>query len=153
MATKLSVQMAEDYRKFPIDDHGKVRMQYGSVAALTVAYAANDQIELFKLPPGRKRILPCLSRVSCSAFGAARTLDLGYRAYSTRPSDTADEVEDGDAFIDGMDVSAALNAAAMSTVLKYDMYSRTEVTVFATILGGTMPIGATLQILMAYLYE
>ena len=153
MATQLSVQLAEGYRRYPIDDHGKLRFQYGSVAALAVAYAQNDQIELFKLPPGRKRILPCLSRITTTAFGSSRTLDLGHRAYSKRPPDEDEEAEDVDAFIDGMDVSSAVNAAAFSTALKFDMYSRTEVTVYATILGGTMPIGATLQVLMAYLYE
>lgn len=155
MAVQQSTQRAEGYRKYPIDDHGKLRYQYGSVLVpASGAYAQNDQIELFKLPPGRKRILPNLSRVSTSAWGAGRTLDLGHRTYGTR-GDYAEpmEAEDGDAFIDGMDVSAAVNAAAFSTVLKFDMFSREEVTIFATILGGTMPVAGTLQVLMAYLYE
>lgn len=154
MATILAAQLAEDYRKYPIDDHGKLRYQYFSVPALTVALAANDQIDLCDLPPGRVRILPFLSRISTSAFGAGRTLDLGHRAYNARPVGTIDpEAEDGDALIDGLDVSAAVNAAAFSTSLKFDMYSVQEKRIFATVLGGTMPIGATLAGMLAYLYE
>lgn len=153
MANSYSVQLTDGYRKFPIDDHGKLRFQYGSVAALTVALPAADTIDLFRLPPGRVRVLLNLSRYSTSAFGAARLLSIGHRAYSTRPPDIAAEVENATAFLNGADVSAAVAAGVMSTTLKYDLYSRTEVTVFATIAGGTMPIGATLQVLMAYLYE
>jgi hypothetical protein len=153
MATQLSVQLTEGFRRYPIDDHGKLRFQYANVPALAVAYAANDQIELFKLPPGRVRILPHLSRISTSAWGASRTIDIGHRAYSKNPPDADLEAEDGDAFIDGMDVSAAVNAAVWSTALKFDMYSRTETVVFATILGGTMPVAGTLAVLCAYLYE
>lgn len=154
MATTLSAQLAEDYRKYPVDDHGKLRYQYFSVAALAVALPANDQIDLCDLPPGRVRILPFLSRITTSAFGAARTIDLGHRAYNARPVGVVDaEAEDGDALIDGMDVSAAVNAAAFSTALKFDLYSVQEKRIFLTILGGTMPVGASLSGMLAYLYE
>lgn len=154
MANHTSLQLTEDFRKYPIDDHGKLRTQFFTIPALTVAYAANDTVDLFLLPPGRKRLLPNLSRLSGSAFGAGRTIDIGHRAYNARPSAAADaEVEDPDALIDGLDVSAATNAVAWSTALKFDMYSVDEVMVFATILGGTMPVGATLSGFLTYLYE
>lgn len=158
MATLQSDQRQEGYRKYPIDDHGKARMQFFSVGVLTpitVAYAANDQVELCKLPPGRKRILPRESLIKCSAFGAARTIDLGYRAYSRTWAAHADlEVEDGDAFIDGLDVSAAITTpVAFNTDIKYDIFSRDEVTLFMTILGGTMPVAATLSGYIKYIYE
>ncbi len=153
MATQTSVQLADDYRAYPVDDHGKLRFQYGSVAALAVAYAQNDTIDLFKLPPGRKRVLPWLSRITTTAYGSSRTLSIGHRAYRSRPPGNTDEAENATAFVSAMDVSGAVNAAAFSTVMKYDMYSVNEVTVFATIGGGTMPISATLQVALAYLYE
>jgi len=164
MATLQSDQRQDGYRKYPIDDHGKLRFQYfsvGIITPITVAYAANDQVELFKLPPGRKRILPFLSRLQWTAFGASRTIDIGHRAYMKRPSDNDLEVENVDAFIDGLDVSAAqttplawatpvdVNASQM----KYDVYSLEEVTVYMSILGGTMPAAATLQGFCAYIYE
>jgi hypothetical protein len=153
MAIVTSDQLVDGYRKYPIDDHGKLRYQYFSVAALTVALAANDEINLFRLPPGRKRVLPNLSRFTCSAFGAARVLDIGYRAFQARPVPNAAEVEDDDAFVANLDVSAALASVVWSTVMKYDMYSVDEITIFATVEGGTMPIGASLSGLCAYLYE
>ncbi len=146
-------QLGEDYRRYPIDDHGKLRMQYFSVPALTEAVPANGTIGLFWLPPGRKRLLPGLSRLTASAFGAGRTLDIGHDGYMKRPSTEAPEAADPDALIDGMDVSAAVNGAAWSTVLKFDMYSLDEVLVYATVLGDTMPVGATLAGYLAYLYE
>lgn len=147
-------QLTEGFRRYPVDDHGKLRMQFFNVPALTVALAANDTIGLLWLPPGRKRILPGLSRLTVSAFGAGRTLDIGHDAYSSRPTAAVDaNVADPDALIDGMDVATALAGVAWSTALKFDIYSIEEVLVYATVLGGTMPIGATLSGYLAYLYE
>lgn len=146
-------QLAEGYRRYPIDDHGKIRIQEFNVSALTGALAQNGTIGLFWLPPGRKRILPCLSRITCSAFGAARVLDIGHDAYMPRPPSNTPEPANGSAFVSNLDVSAALAAAAWSTVLKYDIYSLDEVLVYATVEGGTMPVGATLSGFMAYVYE
>ena len=154
MATQLGDQLVEGYRRYPIEDHGKLRYQYFSVAALAVAYAQNDQIELFKLPPGRKRILPNACRLWTSAWGASRTFSLGHRAYMKNPSPGALEAEAATAFINALDVSSAVNAAAWSsTVPKFDIYSLQEVTCFATIGGGTMPVAATLSGYCAYIYE
>lgn len=154
MAEQLSTQMAEGYRKYPIDDHGKLRFMYSSVVVPAAgAYAANDTIILGRLPPGRKRILPTLSRISTSAWGAARTLDIGHKKYVKSNTPYTEEADDVDAFLDGLDVSAAVNAAVLAATIKFDMFSTTEVTVYATILGGTMPVAATLQLLLAYIYE
>lgn len=146
-------QLAEDYRKYPIDDHGKLRFGYFSVAALTEALAASSTIGLLWLPPGRKRIIPHLSRITTSAFGAGRTLDLGHGSYLRRPPDNDAEDADPDAFIDGLDVENAVTAQAWSTDLKFDMYSMNEPLLYATVLGDTMPVGATLEGFVAYLYE
>jgi hypothetical protein len=161
MATVQSDQRQEGYRKYPIDEHGKARIQYFSVGVLTaiaVAYAANDQVELCKLPPGRKRILEQESFIKCSAFGAARTIDIGHRAYSKRNpgiGSASQEAEDGDAFVDGLDVSAAITTPVKFNLpfLKFDIFSQEEVTIFMTILGGTMPVGATLEGYIKYIYE
>lgn len=153
MATHLANELVDGFRRYPIDDHGKLRMQYFSIGELTAAYAQNDMVKLFTLPPGRKRILPGLSRISVSALGGSRTIDIGHGDYSRRPPDNDLELADYDAFIDGMDVSSAVTGAAWSTVIKFDLYSMAEVEVYMTILGGTMPIGATASGYLAYLYE
>lgn len=150
-------QLAETYRRYPIDDHGKLRYCAFKVSALTVALAANDTIGLLWLPPGRKRLLPYESRLTVSAFGASRTLDVGHDAYSARsPGSGVVEAANPDAFIDGLDVATAVTASLWTpanSALWYDMYSHDETLVYATVLGGTMPIGATMSGYLAYLYE
>lgn len=146
-------QLAEGYRRYPIDDHGKFRIQEFQVSALTGALADGGTIGLFWLPPGRKRIIPCLSRITHSAFGAARLLDIGHDAYMPRPPGNTPEAADPDAFVTDLDVAAAGNAVAWSTTLKFDMYSLDEVLVYATVTGGTMPVGATLSGFCVYVYE
>lgn len=147
-----ALQLTEAHRKYPIDDHGKLRYQYASFTA-TEAVAADSTIGLLWLPSGRKRILPHLSRITTSAFGAGRTLDVGHEAYMRRPPDNDLEAADPDAFIDGLDVSSAVTATPVGTALKFDMYSMAEVLVYATVLGGTLPVNGTVEVLMAYLYE
>lgn len=149
-------QLAEGFRKYPIDDHGKLRVMAFKVSALTVALAANSTVGLLWLPPGRKRILPNLSRIKTSAFGSGRTLDIGHDAYNARPNYAeAAKTADPDALIDGLDVSGAVNAAFTEPNgnLWFDMYSLNEVLIYATVLGDTMPVGATMSGYITYLYE
>jgi len=147
-----AAQLAETYRRLPIDEHGKLRFAYGKATAAD-AVAANGTIGLFWLPPGRKRVIPHLSRVTTSAFGAGRTLDIGHDAYMKRPPDNDLEAADPDAFVDGLNVSSAVTAGVMGTALKFDIYSMDEVLVYATVLGDTMPVNGTIEVLMAYIYE
>ena len=147
-----AAQLAEGYRRHPIDDHGKLRFAYGKATA-DVAVAANGTIGLLWLPPGRKRVIPSLSRITVSAFGSGRTLDVGHDTYLKRPPGNAMEADDPDAFIDGLDVSSAVTNGVVGTALKFDMYSLDEVLVYATVLGNTMPVAGTIELLLAYLYE
>lgn len=148
-----SAQLAEGYRRYPIDDHGKLRMQYANVPALTGALAIGNTIGLLWLPPGRKRLLLNLSRLTTSAFGAGATLSIGHDEYMSRPPANAAVAADPTAFVNALSVAAAVTAQPVSTVLKYDIYSTAEVLVYATIGGAAMPIGATLELELAYLYE
>lgn len=147
----VAAQLADDYRRYPIDDHGKLRMAYGKVTA-SGALAANGTMALLTLPPGRLRILPRHSRLTTSAFGASRTLDIGHKAY-TKAAPGTTEAEDPDAFLDGQDVSSAVNSITLGTDIKFDVYSTDGITVFGTVLGGTMPDAAEVELLLAYLYE
>lgn len=153
--TFLSTQKTDGFRAYPVDDHGKLRYQFFTVPAVTVAGDADSIAKLCDLPPGRVRVLPNLSRITSSAFGSSRTLDLGHAAYQKR--DDADptllEALNYTAFITDMDISSAVNSAAFSTVLKYDLYSKGGVEVLARVQGGTWPIGGTISGLLAYLYE
>lgn len=149
-----SEQLVEDYRKTPIEDHGKFRIQYFSLAAVAVAGDIGTTIDLVKLPPGRTRVLPNASRITTSAFGADRTLSIGHTAYQSRDSGQAvPEPANATAFVNAMSVASAVNAAPFSTVLKYDIYSKEQVLVQASVAGGTIPVAATLSGYIAYIYE
>lgn len=160
MATVQSAQIAQDnnaqVRNYPIDKHGKLRFAYFYYKNETgAALAAASEIDLCDLPTGRLRVLPNLSRYRCTALGAARTLDIGYRAYYATTSGAA-EAEDDNAFVAAKDVSGAVNDTAFdggATKMKYDMFSRSGVRLFATINADTFPADAILEGYVAYLYE
>jgi hypothetical protein len=152
--TYLSNRLTDGVRSYPIDNHGKLRYQYSEVPALTIAGDDGSFADLFYIPPGRVRVLPWLCRYSSSALGASRVLDIGHRAYTTKASDQTQEVENLQAFVSGADVSSAVNLAAFSaTVTKYDIYSTVGAKISARVRGGTWPVGATLKVALAYLYE
>ncbi len=146
----------DNFRSYPINKHGKLRFHFFNVPAANVLAIGdiNSTFELGYLPPDRIRVLPWLSRYSMSAMGASRTLYLGLRAYSSRPPDNADNVEDEAAFLSAIDVSSAVvNATVSATVQKLDFYSRSGIGLFARVKGGTVPVSTTLSGCIAYLYE
>ena len=152
-----SIQKDGVTRKYPTDKHGKLRMDYFEIVPVVVFGDIGTTIELCDLPPGRVRLLPWESRIKTSAFGAARTLSIGHRAYQKIDPTTitvTDEPESVNAFVSALDVSAAVNNVAWgATVVKYDMFSKAGITIFATVAGGTIPVAATVQGLVAYIYE
>jgi len=147
-----STELTDGYRKYPISDHGKLRIQFFTLPAVAVAGDANSTFDLCKLPPGRVRILPRSSYISTSAFGAGRTIDVGHAAYG-KQDNSADEAEDIDALIDGLDVSSAVNGVQFSTAIKFDIYSKAGVLIKGIVLGGTIPQNATISGYITYVYE
>lgn len=148
-------------RRYPIDDHGKLRFAWARVNNDTAAIGDDGSYaDIFKLPPGRKRIVPWLSRykVSGVAFGAARVMKIGHRAYYDRSDvSQAAQAENDSAIVSGVSVAAAaqgfITGGAAGDIFKYDIFSREEVGIFLTVTGGTWPIGSIIEIAMAYLYE
>lgn len=157
-ATVLSVQLTEDNRIYPIDNYGKLRVMRGYYKNETGGtLAAGTEIDMFDLPGGRCRILPNLSRVRSTALGAARTLDVGLRAYYPSNNPGTVEAEDDDILVDGKDVSAAVNDAALdggAAKMKYDVYSRgAGPRVFATVDAGTIPANAEIELILVIVVE
>lgn len=150
-----SAQYAEDYRKYPIDQHGKLRFLYGKATQGAAAGDDGSSVKLFKLPQGRKRIITYLSRYKVSALGAARVMKVGYDAYYDRSAINSDPQPASDnAFMAGIAMTNATDALWPTTAgIKYDIFSRDEVWIRATITGGTIPAAATFEMLLAYLYE
>lgn len=107
---------------------------------------ATSTVELCKLPAGRIRILLSTSIIANSAFGSSRVLDIGYRAHTN--IDGTAVVESATAIKDDLSVaSAATNtmAATAGAEPTLSLNSRSGVTLFATVAGGTIPDGATLK--------
>lgn len=141
---------------YPIDRHGKLRFIYGKVTQGAAAGDDGSFLYFAKLPTGRKRIIPYLCRYKLTALGAARVMKVGHAAYYDRSQvGAAQTAADDDAFMAAIDVSGATDALWPTTLpgIKFDMFSRDEIFLYATITGGTIPAAAVAQFLVAYLYE
>lgn len=150
-----STEATADYRGRPTNDHGKVRFQYFDVPTgqVDVEGDAASTIDLCTLPPGAVRVLPNLSKFTHSAFGTARTLDFGHRAYMAGNPNSTEIAEDLNAFADGHDVSSAGTGVLLSTANKFDVYSVAGIVVTAQVNDASLPVNATLSGYIAYLYE
>lgn len=131
--------------------------QGGSIRYLPVTFTqsgagdASSTVDLAFLPAGRVRVIGPLCTLDISAFGASRTLDIGWTAYTDL--DGAAVAADADGLDDGLDVSSA-SAVPLGTVVgdgdTYMFESRDGVTLQATVLGGTIPDAATIKGFIAY---
>lgn len=125
--------------------HGRLRAAYFEVG-VAAGGAADDTLTMFLLPAGSVRLFLPLSRLYFSAFGAARTLDLGWSAYADVNGATVAADEDGlDAAID---ISAAGSVNPGGTVGKGETFrfnSRDGVVLLAKVEGGTIPAAAELD--------
>ena len=146
-----------DPRLYAFDQIGKVRFAYGNVVNGGAAGDIGTTIDLLRIPQGRVRVLPHLSVMWCSAWGAARVLDLGWRAYYGSDGKTV-VAEDAVGLVNDKDVSGALNASQLSTAQPIDFFSQASVDerdkgpmLFGTVAGGTIPAAATLAVLLAYI--
>lgn len=147
-------QLATGYRRYPIDSHGKLRFLYMSMAALAAQADIGSTIIFGDLPTGRLRVLPWLSRFTCSAWGAGATLAIGYQAYmQTEQSGAAAIAASVNDLMAATSFAAAQNAVAWSTVMKFDLYSLQGIRVQGTIAGANVPAGATMSAMLAYIYE
>ena len=66
--------IVNDARFRPIDEHGKKRIVFFNVPAVTVAGDALSTFDLARLPPGAVRVLLAECKIHTSAWGAARLL-------------------------------------------------------------------------------
>lgn len=136
------------------DAGGKLRVAYFKHTQ-SGAGDATSQAYLCKLPAGTVRVIPALSYVRCSAFGAARTVDIGYGAYTDKNGATV--ATDPDAFADGLDVSSAakkvLDETAALAAVSAELESNSGIDVVAVVAGGTIPDAATLEGHIVYATE
>lgn len=132
---------------------GKLRVAYFTATQVGAGDAASIQY-LVKMPAGRVRIIPALSRITNSAFGASRVLDVGHGGY-TNKSGTAVPAS-ANYLANDIDVSAAANNAFATTTSADPTYlieSRGGFTIQSVVAGGTIPDAATLKGYIVYIHE
>lgn len=153
LLTLVPLSEAANFNRRPTDNHGKLRYIYWKIVNGASAGDDGSVMELGWLPPGAVRLLPRLASLRCSAFGASRVVKIGHRAYANAEG-VANTVEDDDAFSSGLDVSAAAFVAnSFGTPIKYDIFSKKGVRLFATCTGGTIPAAAEFEGYIPYAYE
>jgi len=93
------------------DWDGKLKFAHGK---LTFTGAGTGTAKMLTLPPGRKVILPYLSRFICPAGTATADAHVGYTAY-TEPDGTA-KVADDNAFLDNSDIGGGAIDTALAAL-------------------------------------
>lgn len=162
VTTQKSTEEAK-YDNFPrgrndVLDDGKVRVAHFTFTQ-SGAGDATSTVELCRLKAGQMRILTHLSIIAFDAFGASRVLDIGYRAYTKIDGTT--EAEDANALADNIDVSSAGKALLSGSTSgsnqaidgTFRISSATDVVIFATVAGGTIPDTTKLHGCIVYQHE
>lgn len=152
-----NMEAAPPVRLSTRDHHGRVRVAAFEFTQGAAAGDATSTQDLVKLPAGKIRVLKTESLFVCSAFGAARTLDIGTTAFTK--SDGTTQAASADTILDGADVSAAAsvrcgagtNGLGTSPFIDYD--SRDGVVVQAVVAGGTIPAAATVKGFIQYILD
>lgn len=143
-------------KNLPLDNrdfHSRLRFLRFTFTQGAAAGDVNSLQYLTKLPAGKISVLTDKSKVWFSAFGASRTLDIGFDAYDN-PQGT-EQSADVDGLLDGEDVSGAGSAAMLGAsdggILEF--HSKEGVDIVAKVLGDTIPVGATLKGYLVYVAD
>lgn len=138
----------------PVNKSTKLHFKYFSYVS-AAGGAASDTVEFVKLPSGDLRIFKHLSHLNCTAFGASRVIDVGYRAH-TKYTDNSAVAESTDTLLDGADISAVANKSfgagtnALTKEPTVFLQPKDRVTIFGTVTGGTIPTSAELNGVIVY---
>lgn len=137
---------------FPIDVSGKLRLLKFDWVAVGAGVTPTT-ISLTKLPPGRVRVLPWMSRLWHTAFGSSLVCDIGHAAYNTESN--AAVAADVDAFTTTIiDIENAGNNIVLDATLhQFDLFSMKGIDVIATVTGGDTAAADALHGYIAYLHE
>lgn len=106
---------------------------------VTPAGDANSTQKLNVVGAGKRRVVGVT--LITSAFGSGRTLDVGVEAHTKTDGATAVDA-DPDALVDGADVATAATTFYPTNLV---VDTNEPVMVYATVLGNTIPVNATIQ--------
>jgi hypothetical protein len=112
---------------------------------------ANSTIHLVTVPPGKFMLIGPLSFVAHSAFGTARTMDIGWAAYTNEDGTAVGADEDG--IHSAADVAAAgafvpLDELGVSRMKLFD--SRNGVDILAKIEAAALSTGETIDAIFCF---
>lgn len=145
-STQIAKFLAGGIKNLTTDVLGRMRKYRFDFDQGAAAGDIGSTVSLIQIPPGSTRIYLRDCLVAFSAFGAARTLNIGYAAYKDR--DGNDVAAAPAAFVSALDVSAAGTSSFAGVVGGEESFlfeSQDAVTILATVAGGTIPVDATLN--------
>lgn len=128
------------------DVGGRVKSWYFNFTQGAAAGDADSTARLALMPAGKVRILKAV--VTSSAFGAGRTVDIGYAQHSDLDSQLV--VADPDFFAAGIDVVAA---GTDEVTPNRAVTSKSGFALTAQVKGATIPAGATLEGFILYVSD
>lgn len=135
------------------DEIGIIHYQKFTFTQTPNAGDIGSTADLVIMPAGRFRILPHLSRIAWSAFGASRTLNVGHTGYTKSDGTVVAAVPA--ALLSGEDVSAA-GGKTFTQNLDDGVFIEDAlgvVLIQAIVAGGTIPLNATLKGHLAYVRD
>lgn len=138
----------------PTDNHGRMRSSFFTFTQGAAAGDAASFAYVVTIPAGKVRVYLPLSRVAFSALGSARTMDIGWLAYTDE--DGTAVVADPNGLDDGVDVSSAGSVIPTGTLGTHEtklFQSQSGVTLTLQINDGTIPAAATLDGHFAYVKD
>lgn len=137
---------------------GRLRIARFSFTQGAAAGDATSTMDLIKLPVGKTvTVLKSMSRIVCSAFGAARVLDIGHTGYTNLDGTVVAAA--ADVLMDGQDVSAAalvrmgLGTNAFTADDSFTFNARSKPVIQAVVAGGTIPAAATINGYIVYVED
>lgn len=120
-----------------------------SVAKYTPTVAAQGTAQVIRLPAGKIRVFPDLSRMASPAGAAGATLSVGYESY-TRADGTV-VAADPVAFANAVVITAAVDQALPLPTAPYlDLDSQDGVTIFITIATANGPAAGDINLVFVY---
>lgn len=145
-------------QNIPVNEwRGRKRILYFKHTQVVAGDATSIQ-SLANLPQGSVRVITAESNAYFSAFGAARTLDIGFATYKNLLGVAV--TADPDFFATAVDVSAAgvalLNeaSAAGPSAVRFPLFeSQNGVGIISTVAGGTIPVGAIIEGVITYVLD
>ena len=138
-----AAQTGQRFRPVPGANQAPIQLPFQHTQS--PAGDAESTIDIVKLPAGRVRIEEQGTRFYHSGWGAGRTLDIGWLAYNNEEGEEV--AADPDALVDGKNMQNAGNDGFFTYVGRpwRDFHSMDGVTIQATVKGGSIPNGATLN--------